>query len=181
MLEDAISRNNGAYSRRWGKGLRIFQCVLLFVFVLLEGFGFSLSGVLWETERTAFWQLCLHMVLAGLPLAVLIVGLQFPIHRLTVQFDYELQGNRFTGYKIYGNRRRRYVSFEFPAVRSFKPAPDVLPRGAVDLSLNEDAEHRMLLELTECAVGRRLRAAAVVLELNDRFYAEFSRNLRGVM
>ena len=48
MLEDAVVRKNSAYSRAWGRGLRIFQCVLLLIFVILEGFGLSLSGVLWE-------------------------------------------------------------------------------------------------------------------------------------
>ncbi len=181
MLEDAVVRKNSAYSRTWGRGLRIFQCVLLLIFVILEGFGLSLSGVLWETDRTAFWQYCIHMAVVGLPLAVLIIGLQYPIHKLTLQYDYELQGGRFTAYRLYGNRRRRYVSFELSSVRAFRPLEGQPPRGAVDLSLNEDAVHRMLAEIGECVVGRKMRPAIVVLELGERFYAELSRALRGVM
>lgn len=181
MLEDVIAKKNSSYSRAWGKGLRIFQCILLLIFVILEGFGLSLSGVLWDTDRTAFWQYCLHMAVVGLPLAFLIIGLQYPIHKLTLQYDYELQSGHFSAYKVYGNRRKRYVSFEFSSVRTFKPLKDTPPRGAVNLSLNDDAERRMLADLEECLVGRKLRPAQVVLELNEQFYAEFSRNLRGVM
>lgn len=186
MLEQAVSKGHNSPSRRWSKILRVFQIILLVIFVIGEGFGLSLSGVYWETDQALFWQWCLQLAITGLPLALLIVGLQYPICKLRVQYDYTLQEQRFSVYRFWGNRRKSYLFFDLDSIDHFMDADDIEEdseeeqglRRAIDVTCNDDAEHLVLVHVEDCIFKQRHRSAWLLLELNGTFYEALSRHLR---
>ncbi len=186
MLEQAVSKGHDSPSRRWSKILRVFQIVLLVIFVICEGFGLSLSRIYWETDRDLFWRWLMQLAVTGLPLALLIVGLQYPVCKLKVQYDYTLQDQRCSVYRFWGNRRKIYLFFDLDSIdRSIEA--DAIEAGseeeqyfrrAVNVTCNDDAEHLILVHVEDCIFKGRHQSAWLLLELNRTFYDAFSAHLR---
>ncbi len=189
MLEQAVSKQNNQRERRWKNGLRAMQILLAVILLACEVFGFMLAGVYREMGEAYFWQWILQMVLLGLPMLTVIVLLQIPIHKLILEYDYNLQGQAFSCYRLYGSRRKWYFSFDLNTVTVFRDIREIadgsqeerLLGKAVIVSCNEDAEHLMLVHTQDCVMGKKRREASLVLELNDRFHAAFRRELRGIL
>lgn len=189
MLEQAVCKWNNTRERRWTAVLRAMQIILAVILAICEVFGFMLAGVYREMGDNYFWQWILQMVILGLPILTIIVLLQLPIHKLMVEYDYNLQGQGFSCYRLYGNRRKWYFSFDLNTVAVFKDVREIadgsyeeqLLNQAVIVSLNEDAKHLVLVHSGDCIIGNKHREASVVLELNDAFYTAFQRELRGVI
>lgn len=189
MLEQAVNKWNNERERRWKIILRVMQILLAAVLLICEVFGFMLAGVYRSMGDSYFWQWIAQMVLLGLPLLTVILVLQVPIHKLTMEFDLSLSGQAFSCYRLYGNRRKWYFSFDLNTVTVFQDVrqiPDgsreeALLEQAVIVSFNEDAKHLMLVHTKACVMGRKHKEASFVLELNDAFHAAFSRELRGIL
>ncbi len=185
MWEQAVSRQNNSRGRRWRAVLRVIQVLLLITTMALAVFGFTLAGVFWETDRAAFWNWCLQIVILALPAAGFALLLQAMINRLRLEYDYILQGPAFSVYRLLGNRRTWYLSFDMrgaevlaenvqggEGVRS-KTAP-----AAIDLTRNEDAPHIVLLRARGCLRGRKQKDRCLLLEMGETFYAAFQRQMR---
>ncbi len=188
MLEQAVCKHDNRRERRWKNVLRAMQIILLVILVVLEVFGFTLSGVYRELGEDIFWQWCLQLVILGLPIITVILLLQIPIHKLMMEYDYNLMGQAFSCFRFYGSRRKWYFSFDLNTVTIFKELRDIgegskeeeLLRHARIVSCNEDAKHLMLVHSEDCVIGRKRKEQSLVLELNDTFYAAFQRELRGI-
>ena len=189
MLEQAVSKWNNGRERRWKNILRGMQIVLAVILAVCEVFGFTLAGVYRQMGDAYFWQWILQMVVLGLPMLTVILLLQIPIHRLMVEYDYNLLGQAFSCYRFYGSRRKWYFSFDLNTVTVFKDIREIddgseeeqLLREAVIVSCNEDAKHLMLVHSADCVIGRKRKKASFVLELNDTFHTAFKRELRGIV
>ena len=189
MLEQAVNKWNNSRERRWKNILRAMQIILALILLVGEVFGFMLAGVYREMGEEYFWQWIVQMVILGLPVLTVILILQVPIHKLMLEYDYNLLGQAFSCYRLYGSRRKWYFSFNLNAVTVFKDIREIedgseeeqLLREAVIVSCNEDAKHLMLVHSAECVIGRKRKKASFVLELNDTFHAAFKRELRGIV
>ncbi len=189
MLEQAVSKRNNQRQRRWKNILRAMQILLAVILLVCEVFGFMLAGVYREMGERYFWQWILQMVMLGLPMLTVIALLQIPIYKLILEYDYNLQGQAFSCYRLYGSRRKWYFSFDLNTVTVFKDIREIadgseearLLDRAVIVSCNEDAKHLIFVRTQDCVIGRRRKEAGFVLELNDAFYAAFRRELRGIL
>ncbi len=189
MLEQAVSKWNNQRQRRWKNVLRGMQIFLAVALLVCEVFGFMLAGVYREMGETYFWQWIFQMVILGLPMLTVIALLQIPIHKLILEYDYNLAGQAFSCYRLYGSRRKWYSSFDLNTVTVFKDIREItdgseeerLLDGAVIVSCNEDAKHLILVHTRDCVIGRKRKEAGFVLELNDAFYDAFRRELRGII
>ena len=183
MLEQAVSKYNNDRERRWKNILRAMQIILGVILAVCEIFGFMLAG------DSYFWQWILQMVILGLPMLTVILLLQIPIHKLMLEYDYNLLGQAFSCYRLYGSRRKWYFSFDLNTVTVFEDIREIedgseeerLLKSAVIVSCNEDAKHLMLVHSEDCVIGRKRKDASFVLELNDAFYDAFRRELRGFL
>ena len=189
MLEQAVSKWNNIRERRWKNILRAMQILLAVILAVCEVFGFTLAGVYRQMGDEYFWQWILQMVVLGLPMLTVILLLQIPIHRLMLEYDYNLLGQAFSCYRIYGSRRKWYFSFDLNTVTVFEDIREIadgsgeeqLLKDAVIVSLNEDAKHLVFVHTQDCVIGRKRKEASFVLELNDAFFAAFKRELRGII
>lgn len=189
MLEQAVSKYNNDRERRWKNILRAMQIILGVILAVCEIFGFMLAGVYREMGDSYFWQWILQMVILGLPMLTVILLLQIPIHKLMLEYDYNLLGQAFSCYRLYGSRRKWYFSFDLNTVTVFEDIREIedgseeerLLKSAVIVSCNEDAKHLMLVHSEDCVIGRKRKDASFVLELNDAFYDAFRRELRGFL
>lgn len=189
MLEQAVSKYNNTRERRWKNILRAMQIILAVILLVCEVFGFMLAGVYREMGESYFWQWILQMVILGLPILTVILLLQIPIHKLILEYDYNLLGQAFSCYRLYGSRRKWYFSFDLNTVSAFKDVREIadgseeeqLLSGAVIVSCNEDAKHLVLVHTCDCVIGRKRRECSFVLELNETFYDAFRRELRGIL
>ncbi len=185
MLEQAVSRQNNARNRHWTVVLRVIQVLLVITTVVLVVFGFTLAGVFWESDRSAFWNWCLQITILALPAAGFALLLQAMINRLRLEYDYTLQGPAFSVYRLLGNRRTWYLSFD---MRSAEVLAENVRRGesvcsetapaAIDLTRNEDAPHIVLLRARDCLRGRKQKDRYLLLEMGETFYAAFQRQMR---
>lgn len=189
MLEQAVSKYNNGRERRWKNILRVMQILLALALLICEAFGFMLAGVYREMGESYFWQWIFQMVILGLPMLTVILLLQIPIHKLMLEYDFDLLGQAFSCYRLYGSRRKWYFSFDLNTVTVFKDIREIedgseeeqLLNSALIVSCNEDAKHLMLVHTVDCVIGRKRKKAIFVLELNDTFYAAFRRELRGIV
>lgn len=189
MLEQAVNKSNNTRQLRWKAVLRGIQIILAIVLLICEVFGFTLAGVYREMGESYFRQWIFQMVILGLPILSVILLLQIPIHRLVPEYDYNLLGQAFSCYRFFGNRRKWYFSFDLNTVTVFQDIREIadgseeerMLAGALIVSCNEDAKHLMLVHTDDCVIGRKRKAASLVLELNDTFYNAFRRELRGIL
>lgn len=186
MLEQAVSRQNNLRSRRWRVVLRVIQMLLLITTAVLVVFGFTLAGVFWEADRAVFWNWCLQIVILALPAAGFALLLQAMINRLRLEYDYILQGPTFSVYRLLGNRRAWYLSFD---MRSAEILAENSHEGehphsktasaVIDLTRNEDAPHILLLRARDCLRGHRRKDRCLLLEMSETFYAAFRQQIQG--
>lgn len=189
MLEQAVCKWDNRRERRWSAVLRGMQIVLAVVLLICEVFGFMLAGVYREMGESYFWQWILQLVLLGLPMLTVILLLQIPIRRMGKEYDYQLTGEAFSCYRLYGNRRKWYFSFNLNSVTVFRDITQIpedsreeqLLERAVIVSCNEDAPHLVLVHTKSCFIGKNHKPASLVLELNDALYEAFRRELRGIV
>lgn len=185
MLEQAVSRQNNSRSRRWTTVLRVIQVLLLITTAVLAVFGFTLAGVFWESDRDAFWNWCLQIVILALPAAGFALLLQAIINRLRLEYDYVLQGPTFSVYRLLGNRRAWYLSFDMRsaevlaenAQRGESPRSEADP-AVIDLTRNEDAPHLVLLRTRGCQRRRKQKDCCLLLEMSETFYTAFQQQMR---
>lgn len=186
MLEQAVNKWNNGREQRWKNVLRFLQILLGIILAVCEIFGFMLAGVYGEMGQSYLWQWIFQMVILGLPILTVIALLQIPIHKLMLEYDYSLQGQAFSCFRLYGNRRKWYFSFDLNSVTVFQDVRQIadgskearLLDKAVIASCNEDAKHLMLVHTKACTIGKKQREASLILELDDKFYAAFERELR---
>lgn len=189
MLEQAVCKYNNDRERRWTYILRAMQIILGVILAICEIFGFMLAGVYREMGDSYFWQWILQMVILGLPMLTVILLLQIPIHKLMLEYDYELLGQAFSCHRLYGSRRKWYFSFDLNTVTVFKDIREIadgseeeqLLKDAVIVSCNEDAKRLMLVHTQNCVIGRKQKETSFVLELNDTFHDAFRRELRRII
>lgn len=185
MLEQAVSRQNNSRSRRWITVLRVIQVLLLIMTAVLAVFGFTLAGVFWESDRDAFWNWCLQIVILALPAAGFALLLQAMINRLRLEYDYILQGPTFSVYRLLGNRRTWYLSFDMRGAEVLAESVqgETSPRSeaastVTDLTRNEDAPHIVLLRARGCQRRHRQKDRCLLLEMGETFYATFRQQMR---
>jgi len=189
MLEQAVSKRDNAREKAWKKALRGVQIFLVIILVILEAFGFTISVVYWETDRNLFWQWIAMLAALGVPLILFTLLLQIPINKLRLEYDYTLQGQAFTIHRLYGSRRKWYLSFDlntitdFVDVREIKEGSreDVLLDKAIIVGFNQSAPHMMLVRTLDCIIENNRREAVLVLELNEPLYNAFRHELRRIL
>ena len=171
MLEQAVCKWNNGRERRWKNILRAMQAILVVVLIVCEAFGFMLAGVYREMGDDYFGQWILQLLILGLPMLTVVFLLQIPIHKLMLEYDYNLQGQAFSCYRFYGNRRKWYFSFDLNTITVFQNIREIvdgsyeeqLLNKAVIVSRNEDAEHLVLVHSKDCVMGNKRREVSLVL------------------
>lgn len=188
-MEQGVCKRDNRRERRWKNVLRAIQLLLAAALLIGEVFGFTLAGVYREMGDSYFWQWIAQMVLLGLPVLTVILLLQLPVNRLMLEYDYELQGQAFSCYRLLGSRRKWFFSFDLNTVTVFQDVRQIeegspeeaLLHRAVIACCNEDAPHLMLVASDDCVIGRKRGRTALVLELTGSFHDAMARELRRVI
>jgi hypothetical protein len=117
---------------------------------------------------------------------IFVLVLQGLVCKMGLEYDYELSGSILSVYRLLGNSRKFYLSFDLNNVTLIRETSDIragsreeaLLRRAKVASCNADAPHLFLLQVSDCRLGRRVTDLCVLVELNNTFYAALSRKLR---
>ena len=120
-----------------------------------------------------------------LPMLLFVLVLHGLICKVGLEYDYELSGNLLSIYRLLGNSRKFYLSFDLTNVTLARDTSDIrsgsreeaLLRSAKVASCNADAPHLFLLQVSDCRLGRRVTDLCVLVELNNTFYTALSRKL----
>jgi len=185
MLEQVVRKTDNANDRFWKKIFRIIQVISLVFLGIGISFGFTVNSYYWNIDRAVFWQSCFYLLTMALPLVAFVAILQGMIYKLGLEYDYEYTGTGIRIFRLLGNSRKHYLSFELTSISYFKDVVSIRPgsadekllRSAKAASCNPDAPHLVLIRTDECLLRGKPRQVYVLLELNDVFYETLCRKL----
>ena len=170
MIEQSVVKHDDRRDRRMRKAFRIIQVVLLVLGVLAFGFGFSIAGVFWDTDRTVFWQALVSMTIMMLPVLGVAAFLEWRIRNLCVEFDYIYSENVLSIWRISGNRRSLWITVPAESIRFCKPYDNLTEDEQKKLShvyfaCCNASDPRLTLMESDCAtIGKKQKPADILIE-----------------
>ena len=183
MLEQTVVKHDDSRDRAVRKAMRIIQIVLIALVVLAYVLGISLFSAFWDVDRTMFWSGVLTLLLFTAPVLPVLALLEWRIRLLCVEYDYVLSDNTFSVWRISGNRRALYLSFDLNGL-TFCKAYDSLSESelgkmkkALFACCNASDPRLTLLEADGVQVRKQVRDAAILIEPNE----EIARVLSGAL
>ncbi len=183
MLEQSVSRHDWRSEKRWRSWYRAIQITLLVLFIFGEMLGLTLASVFFEIDQALFWQRVFMVVILGLPMLIVVLLLQVLIRRRSLEYDYELFGNTFTVYRIYGNRRKEYLSFGLDTVTDVKRVADNQDvtkiknalKSCIFASCNPHDPRLTIVWTKRCAFKQTYRNTSVLLEPDNALFERLQK------
>lgn len=181
MLEQAVSRKFRDRDKRMRTLLRSLQVFVLSMLILGEVFGMMLSRVYYETNTALFWQWVAVMLLFGVPMVLVAIALELPLRYLHTEYDYELQGQNFSVYRLVYGRRKWLLSVDLHSVTELRPYAGVdNGRKAMKAFCNPGDPSLVWMESNNCFSRRGTRLSSVVIEPDEQMRKALARECGGV-
>lgn len=184
MLEQTVVKHEDRRDRAVRKAMRIIQIVLIALVVLAYVLGISIFSAFWDVDRSVFWNGLLTLLLLTAPVLPVLALLEWRIRLLCVEYDYVLSDNVFSVWKISGNRRALWITFDL-ADLMFCKAYDALSESelarmkrALFACCNASDPRLMLVEAKNVQVKKHVSDSAVLLEPNEEFVRAFQAAMR---
>lgn len=184
MLEQSVSKHNNLRDRRMRRILRIIQITILVLAVLALGFGFSIAGVFWDSNRTVFWQAVVNMLLLAVPVLLVAAFLEWRIRKLCVEFDYILSDRTLYIWRITGGRRALWITIPLTELSFLKPYDELSDEERGKLKkvrfacCNVDDPRMTLLEADQAIIRKRSAPVSLLIEPDPELIRVMQRALR---